>query len=382
MQKTYTFTITLDELEARRATEVLTEAGLTPEGVIHLLLERTAREGAIPLKKSRATKKRRTEAACPGLFTQGDLFAAFEEPQATPLEEEPAAPVDTTLHPSLPTIASLKKSRATKKRRTEAACPGLFTQGDLFAAFEEPQATPLEEEPAAPVDTTLHPSLSTIASLQEAQAKLRWRARERESAEGQALFGLADHPLELLETKQFRLDKSTIIGQEAQAKLRWRARERESAEGQALFGLADHPLELLETKQFRLDKSTIIGDPRRPKLRWRARERESAEGQALFGLADHPLELLETKQFRLDKSTIIGDPRRPAIISALEKLFTEITTRQSPSGLHPIEKGGSVYVPIAIEGDPLGLIYEVGEGEICLVRYGAPQALLLNPDVL
>lgn len=230
MQKTYTFTITLDELEARRATEVLTEAGLTPEGVIHLLLERTAREGAIPLKKSRATKKRRTEAACPGLFTQGDLFAAFEEPHVAPLEEEPAAPVDTTLHPSLP----------------------------------------------------------TIASLQEAQAKLRWRARER----------------------------------------------------------------------------------------------ESAEGQALFGLADQPLELLETKQFRLDKSTIIGDPRRPAIISALEKLFTEITTRQTPSGLRPIEKGESVYVPIAIEGDPLGLIYEVGEGEICLVRYGAPQALLLNPDVL
>ena len=118
------------------------------------------------------------------------------------------------------------------------------------------------------------------------------------------------------------------------------------------------------------------------KLRWRARERESAEGQALFGLADQPLELLETKQFRLDKSTIIGDPRRPTIISALEILFTEITTRQTPSGLRPIEKGECVYVPIAIEGDPLGLIYEVGEGEICLVRYGAPQALLLNPDVL
>ncbi len=229
MQKTYTFTITLDELDARRATEVLAEAGLTPEAVFGQLLERTAREGAIPIKKSRAPKKRRTEAECPGLFKQGDLFAAFKTPKIVAVD-------DTT----------------------------------------------------APIDTTLHPSLPTITSLQEAQAKLRWRARERESDEGQAL--------------------------------------------------------LIEPTQ--------------------------------------ALELLETKQFRFDKSSIIDDPRRPAIIKALESLFTDITTRQTPSDAHPIEQGDSLYVPIRVEGIPLGLIYQVGEGEICLVRYGQPQDLLLNPEAL
>ena len=230
MQKTYTFTITLDELDARRAAEVLAEAGLTPEGVIGQLLERTAREGAIPLKKTRTPKKRRTEAECPGLFKQGDLFAAFEAPEVNTIDDEPLPPVDTTLHPSLP----------------------------------------------------------TIASLQEAQAKLRWRARER----------------------------------------------------------------------------------------------ESAEGQSLIKAPNQPLELLETKQFRVDKSSIIDDPRRPAIINALEKLFTDITTRQTPADVQPIDNGDSLYVPIHVEGTPLRLIYQVGEGEICLVRYGRPQDLLLNPEAL
>ena len=51
MQKTLTFTITLDEIEAGKAAEVLAGAGLTPEGVIRQLLERTAREGVVPLRK-------------------------------------------------------------------------------------------------------------------------------------------------------------------------------------------------------------------------------------------------------------------------------------------------------------------------------------------
>ena len=58
MQKTLTFTITLDEIEAGKAAEVLAGAGLTPEGVIRQLLERTAREGVVPLRKGRARPKR------------------------------------------------------------------------------------------------------------------------------------------------------------------------------------------------------------------------------------------------------------------------------------------------------------------------------------
>ena len=54
--------------------------------------------------------------------------------------------------------------------------------------------------------------------------------------------------------------------QEAQAKLRWRARERASGEGGSLLPVGGAPLELLETKQFRFDKSAIVGDTRRPAI--------------------------------------------------------------------------------------------------------------------
>ena len=133
MQKTLTFTITLDEIEAGKAAEVLAGAGLTPEGVIRQLLERTARAGAH--------------------FVQGDLFA----------RPDPAEP---------------------------------------FYSFNPPAAKP----------ETLLPSLVTLRALQDAQAKLRWRERERESADGSMLQSGPDAPLELLETKQFRFDKSLIVG--------------------------------------------------------------------------------------------------------------------------------------------------------------------------
>ena len=77
MLKTYTFSITLDELEARRAAEVLHESGLTAEGVIRLLLERTAREGTLPIRKTRSRVQRQPAAAIPGLFVQGDLFSSL-----------------------------------------------------------------------------------------------------------------------------------------------------------------------------------------------------------------------------------------------------------------------------------------------------------------
>lgn len=118
------------------------------------------------------------------------------------------------------------------------------------------------------------------------------------------------------------------------------------------------------------------------KLRWRARERASTEGDSLLPVAGAPLELLETKQFRFDKSAIVGDPRRPAIIQALEALFTEITERRRPVGALPIDTTDCLYVPVAVEGDPIGIICEAGEGEICLVRYGHPEGLLQNPGAV
>ena len=181
MQKTLTFTITLDEIEAGKAAEVLAGAGLTPEGVIRQLLERTAREGVVPLRKGRARPKRTDGGDAGAHFVQGDLFA----------RPDPAEP---------------------------------------FYSFNPPAAKP----------ETLLPSLVTLRALQDAQAKLRWRERERESADGSMLQSGPDAPLELLETKQFRFDKSLIVG-----------------DPELLV------FELLETKQFRFDKSLIVGDPRR-----------------------------------------------------------------------------------------------------------------------
>ena len=120
MQKTLTFTITLDEIEAGKAAEVLAGAGLTPEGVIRQLLERTAREGVVPLRKGRARPKRTDGGDAGAHFVQGDLFA----------RPDPAEP---------------------------------------FYSFNPPAAKP----------ETLLPSLVTLRALQDAQAKMRWRERER-----------------------------------------------------------------------------------------------------------------------------------------------------------------------------------------------------------
>lgn len=61
--------------------EVLAQDGLTPEGVIRLILERTACEGALPIKKTKA-RRHRAEAVCPGLFVQGDLWTEDEASDA------------------------------------------------------------------------------------------------------------------------------------------------------------------------------------------------------------------------------------------------------------------------------------------------------------
>lgn len=78
----------------------------------------------------------------------------------------------------------------------------------------------------------------------------------------------------------------------------------------------------------------------------------------------------------------MGDPRRTAIIAALEALFTEITNRRAPADLRPVGNGDSLYAELGIDGTALGLIYQRGECEICLVRYGTPESLLENPQVL
>ena len=77
MQKTLTFTITLDELDARLAAEVLAQNGLTPEGVIRLIFERTAREGALPIKKTKSRRHR--AAAAQGIDLLGQIVWKYTE---------------------------------------------------------------------------------------------------------------------------------------------------------------------------------------------------------------------------------------------------------------------------------------------------------------
>lgn len=221
MEKTYTYRITIDEIEEQRAREVLGHAGMTVEGAIALLLSRTAREGELPLRRARGMHRRKPAAGIEGLFVQGDLFA-----------EGPAAPAELS-----------------------GSAPGL------------------------------RPSLITIASLQDAQAMLRWRERERTAEAGELLADAAGKPLELLETKQFRLDKALIVSSE----------------------------------------------------------------------------------------------QRAAIIAALDAAFTELTAGRTPAESKPLEGGESCYLPLRVQGlapGSLGIIYEKGAAEICLVRYGAPSSLL------
>ncbi len=150
MQKTVTLHLSLDELDYRQAMRVLSENGLTVDNLLTQILRRTAREGAVPLKKTVSRPRKRTVSAnMPGLFVQGELF--------------PLAPQD-----DLP-------------------------DGDNNADRS--------------VDPdTLNPTLPTIASLQEAQAMLNWRARERvSSATSRYANGKP-----IIETRQFRLDKVLI----------------------------------------------------------------------------------------------------------------------------------------------------------------------------
>lgn len=151
MQKTVTLHLSLDELDYRQAMRVLSENGLTVDSLLTQILRRTAREGAVPLKKTVSRPRKRTVSAnMPGLFVQGELF--------------PLAPQD-----DLP-------------------------DGDDNNADQS-------------VDPdTLNPTLPTIASLQEAQAMLNWRAREQvSSATSRHACGKP-----IIETRQFRLDKVLI----------------------------------------------------------------------------------------------------------------------------------------------------------------------------
>ncbi len=156
MQNTLELRLTLNADTLSRALSVINEAGFSPEAFMIQVLERCAQEGEIPLKRSRA------------------------------------------------------------KKRSAAYMAGVFSQGSLFSDDDEsaPEAVQHAARSLQPVAT-----LETLTALQESQAMLRWRARERKTlTEADANTPLAATlganqalPLTLLETKQFRLDKRSLI---------------------------------------------------------------------------------------------------------------------------------------------------------------------------
>lgn len=151
MSKTINLCITLDDLQADAALAVIAQSGLTPEQLFVYILERTAREGALPIRKTRARRK-----------------------------------------------------------KPDAAIPGVFRQGSLFD--DTPDALPDDPFEAPVRDTSLKANLITIRALQDAQAMLHWRARERRAnPNSTALARKAGDPRELIETPRFKEEKTQIF---------------------------------------------------------------------------------------------------------------------------------------------------------------------------
>ncbi len=238
MKKTVTINLTLDELDIEGAKSVLSENGLTVENLLTRVLERTAREGAIPLKKHAShPRKKSILGNMLGLFSQGDLFE-------TP-ETEKDKPEDLGLNPETQTV---------------------------------------KNEP-------LHPTAATVTSLQEAEAMLRWRERERKAS----------------------------------------------------------------------NDASLAFTPQGEK------------------------QIIETKQFRLDKVRIAQSPMKAAIITTLEMLFTLLAQGKTPSDAILTDDQISWYVPLYVPGianGTLGLLYQPGNAEICMARYGKPEDILQNPPVI
>ena len=167
---------------------MLAQAGLTPEQAIVLLLERTAREGAIPLKKSRP-RHRATPQVQSGLFKQSNLFDCLYE-ESTPATEACPSPSERSLNAtSLSTLLARDAQRLAQQQKVE----------------EDP--APWDEH------AVLVPNLSTLSALQDAQARLCWRARQREETspeEVPILFRDPQGPKLLIESKLFYKDKAQI----------------------------------------------------------------------------------------------------------------------------------------------------------------------------
>ena len=192
------FSIAIEPLLLKEASAIFAQAGLTPEQAILMLLERTAREGAIPLKKSRA-RHRAAPQVQSGLFKQTNLFDG--------LYDEPASPRASAQSPASSTSGEVESLSPTSLSSLLARDAQRLAKQQLDEEEDD------ESHGAWDADAVLIPNLSTLSALQDAQARLCWRARQREETtreEVPIFFRDANGPKLLIESKLFYKDKAQI----------------------------------------------------------------------------------------------------------------------------------------------------------------------------
>ena len=206
MTARYSITIDIEPLLYERACELIEAEGMTVEKALAIVLERTAREGAMPLKKTRGRAARR-KAPLAEAFLQGSLF---EEDAGDGDEPEPTLTAAFTGE-----VVPLSEivDEADEENKTEKS-------GEASEKTDGGENLPAPVTCTRAVATTAsmrprlrHPNLITLNALQESQAKLRWRDRERKAAPGDTtspLYRAPEAPKHVIETPTFHKEKSRI----------------------------------------------------------------------------------------------------------------------------------------------------------------------------
>ncbi len=123
------------------------------------------------------------------------------------------------------------------------------------------------------------------------------------------------------------------------------------------------------------------------KLEWRLRERLATlpePDNPLFHAPGTPKQLVETPQFYKEKVQIKHHPLRQLLIAAIEALFTDITVSRVPARTHHVaEHPNARFTALGHyrggEFGNLGVLYEMNDDDICLVRFGELDELFETP---
>lgn len=205
MTARYSITIDIEPLLYERACELIEAEGMTVEKALAVVLERTAREGVMPLKKTRGHATRR-KAPLAEAFLQGSLFEADAGEGDEPAPTLTAAFTGDVV-PLSEIVDEVDQENRAEKPDEEA---GRNDDGENLPA----PVTGTRALATTPMRPCLrHPNLITLNALQESQAKLRWRDRERKAAPGDTtspLYRAPEAPKHVIETPTFHKEKARI----------------------------------------------------------------------------------------------------------------------------------------------------------------------------